>query len=327
MVEVYPNIFMEKIPLTGNPLKELNCYILKGKRRNLVIDVGFDLAEGREKIKNALRTLECKPEDTDLFITHAHEDHIGAMQTLKEEGCFYNVFISEQEAHFYNSLRTCGLRRQIVQMAAWEGFCKEEGEQAFLVHPGSQLVGGMQPVSFVTVREGDMIDLGGFSLQIYIFPGHTMGLGALYEKDKKLLFAGDHILGRITPNIAFWRLDFDALGSYMDSLARADELSVDHLFSAHRDLIADMHVRIHQLLAHHENRLKDVQNTLAYNRRLTVCQVAEGMKWDYAGGDFRRFALTQKWFAAGEAFSHLEHLYRRGSVRREEEDGTFYYFI
>lgn len=327
MVEVYPNIFMEKIPLTGNPLKELNCYILKGKRRNLVIDVGFDLAEGREKIQNALRTLECKPEDTDLFITHAHEDHIGAMQTLKEEGCFYNVFISEQEAHFYNSLRTCGLRRQIVQMAAWEGFGKDEGEQAFLVHPGSQLVGGMQPVSFVTVREGDMIDLGGFLLQIYIFPGHTMGLGALYEKDKKLLFAGDHILGRITPNIAFWRLDFDALGSYMDSLARADKLSVDHLFSAHRDLVEDMHVRIWELLAHHENRLKDVQNALTCNKRLTVYQVAERMKWDYAGGDFRKFALTQKWFAAGEAFSHLDHLYHRGNVQREEEDGTFYYFI
>lgn len=327
MTEVFPNVFMEQVPLTGSPLKELNCFIIKGEKRSLVVDVGYDIPEGREKIKAALRELACDPETTDLFITHVHEDHIGAMLSLKAEGCFHNVYCGEQEAHFYNQIRFRGLRQQVIRQAAWEGFSKEEGEQAFLNHPAHGLTGGLLPVPFVTVREGDIIDIGDFALQVFIFPGHTMGLSALYEREKKLLFAGDHILGKITPNITFWRLDFDALGAYMHSLERADKLDVAHLFSAHRALVPDMHARIHELLTHHERRMEDALNMLRTYGRLTVCQTAAGMHWDYAGGDFKKFALTQKWFATGEAFAHLEHLYYEGILLREGEDGTFYYSV
>lgn len=328
MIEIFPKIYIQKIPLTGNPLKELNCYIIKGEERNLVVDVGFDLKEGKEKIKKALKELDCSPERTDLFITHAHEDHIGAMNSLREEGCFFNTYISETEAWFYNDIRVNGLAPQIIQMAKWEGFGEEEGREAFLKHPASSNRGGLPPVSFVTVREGDQIDLGGFVFRVCIFPGHTMGLAALYEGEKKLLFAGDHILGKITPNIAFWRLDFDALGEYIASLKRAYGMDVKHLFSAHRQPVPDMRERIDELLKHHGRRLSEVLLLLKKSTvPMNVCQVAEKMHWDYAGGDFTKFAITQKWFATGEAFAHLEHLYQEKTICRENRDGVLVYFI
>ena len=69
MQEVFPNVYMIPVPLTGNPLKELNCFVIMGSNRNLVVDVGFDTEEGRERIKSGLKELKCDPECTDLFIT------------------------------------------------------------------------------------------------------------------------------------------------------------------------------------------------------------------------------------------------------------------
>lgn len=326
MEEVFPNIFMEKLPLTGNPLKELNCFIIRGSERNLVVDVGFDIPEGRNKVKAALDELGCGKESTDLFVTHMHEDHIGAMISLREEGYFPHAYISREDADYYNVTRRDGLMGRMSSIAKWEGYTDEEATEAVLKHPAARNKGGNPPVSFETVGEGDRIGLGGFTFRVCMFPGHTMGLAGIYEEEKKLLFAGDHILGRITPNITFWDLKFDALGEYLASLRRARELEVDHLFSAHRYLLPDMRARIDELFAHHDRRLHEVCRILKeQGSPMNVCQVAARMHWDYAGGDYTRFAITQKWFASGEAFAHLEHLYQRGDVGREEREGVFWY--
>lgn len=327
MVEVYKNIYMEGLPLLGNPLKELNCYIIKGSRRNLVIDVGFDQPEGIGKLENALRELSCRPEDTDIFITHAHADHMGAVETLRARHRFHNVYISEEEAHFFNDLRVNGLKNPTLEMAKWEGFNEEDGRMAFDLHPDSGLTGGMLPVQFVTVREGDIIDLGGYVFTVYLFPGHTMGLATLYEKNHKLLFAGDHILGKITPNIAFWRFGFDALGEYLKNLDRVSQLPVEHLFCAHRKNPPDMQVRIQELKKHHAVRLQEVMQIISSGKAKNAYETATLMHWDFAGGDFRNFPLTQKWFAAGEAFAHLEYLYKRKQLKRKEQEGIMYYYI
>ena len=44
--EIYPNIYQLEIPLRNNPLKALNCFIIKGEK-SLVIDTGFDTEENR----------------------------------------------------------------------------------------------------------------------------------------------------------------------------------------------------------------------------------------------------------------------------------------
>ena len=39
--EIMQNIHRIPVPLPGNPLKELNAYLIRGKDRNLLIDTGF----------------------------------------------------------------------------------------------------------------------------------------------------------------------------------------------------------------------------------------------------------------------------------------------
>ena len=48
-------------------------------------------------------------------------------------------------------------------------------------------------VSMETVWEGDIIDLGKYSFEVILIPGHTPGSIALLEKEKRFLIGGDSI--------------------------------------------------------------------------------------------------------------------------------------
>jgi len=156
--------------------------------------------------------------------------------------------------------------------------------------------------------------------------GHSPGQMGLYEKEKGWFFVGDHILGKITPNITHWRDEFDALGTYMKNLKKVRAMEVTRLLSAHRFLVDDHRERVDQLLAHHDRRLAEVMRLLGEGRE-TAFDVAAGMTWDFGGGVFLNFPLTQQWFAAGEAMAHLEHLRHTGKVTRTEEGVLLKYHL
>ena len=82
------------------------------------------------------------------------------------------------------------------------------------------------------MEEGDRIDLGGFCFEVLDLAGHSPGQVGLYEPEKQLLFVGDHILGKITPNITYWGDDFDALGIYMKNLRKVRAMPVQHMYGA-----------------------------------------------------------------------------------------------
>jgi glyoxylase-like metal-dependent hydrolase (beta-lactamase superfamily II) len=53
-----------------------------------------------------------------------------------------------------------------------------------------------------------------------------MGHMCFHESDKKLLFAGDHILNDITPNIQLWSDQWNPLKEYMASLDKIYDLDI-----------------------------------------------------------------------------------------------------
>ena len=46
------------VPLPGNPLRELNSYLLRGRERSLLIDTGFRQEEGRRALFAGLAELD-----------------------------------------------------------------------------------------------------------------------------------------------------------------------------------------------------------------------------------------------------------------------------
>ena len=150
----------------------------------------------------------------------------------------------------------------------------------------------------------------------------------LYEKDKKVLFCGDHLLKKITPNITFWNfLVGDSLGRYLKNIEKLRNLPIDHIYSSHRDLIEDVPKRIDELENHHKKRISEAFETLNRNKECTVRDIAMNMSWDMRAKDFSEFPNTQKFFAAGEAHAHLEYLRAIGKAGvKKDENGVLKYF-
>ncbi|MGI6720602.1 MAG: MBL fold metallo-hydrolase [Anaerovoracaceae bacterium] len=323
MQEVYKNIYLKELALPNNPLRSLNFYIVKGEDRSMIIDTGFNLEETKQEILDVFRELDLKPENTILFLTHLHSDHTGLAAYFQDMGL--EIYMSEKDGTLMNNSVAQDNPRweHIVEFGRLQGLHVDQLEIGD--HPGFKFRPSA-PIQFTNAVPGEFLSVGEYNFEIVDLKGHTPGIVGLYERDHKILFCGDHILGKITPNITFWGFEYgDILGTYLESLARTYDMDIDHLFSSHRFLVEDHRKRIEELYAHHEHRLDEARDILKRADRTTVRDVARQLQWDIRSRGWDDFPASQKWFAVGEAHSHLEHLRAIGDAEMEEEDGILYY--
>jgi len=322
MIELIENIFCFPVPLPGSPLKELNCYIVKGAGRNLLVDVGFNTKVGHAAVTGAFESLGLSLFDTDIFLTHLHADHTGLIEVLKKE-CG-RIYISEIDSVHVNRNSEDSYWIERMNMQSHMGFPKED-QLDYRDHPAYN--GGTKTyIDFEYVTEGMSFPIGGYSFEAIDLSGHTPGQTGLYDEDRGVLFCGDHILNKITPNINLWDFEMDYLGLFLENLKKVKKLNVRNLLSAHRQHVDDAVKRIDELLAHHEKRLSRMLEVLSTGKS-TVYEVAMEISWDYGGGYFGAFPPAQKWFAASEVFAHLEHLRIIGEAKLHIVEPTYFYSI
>lgn len=324
--EVYPNIFLKEIPLRDNPLRSINIYIIKGEEKNLIVDTGFDTEEIKFFTHEYMDALDLDLSRTGLFLTHLHSDHIGMASYLGKLGM--KIYLSEVDGKIVeDSMEKMSPYWQLAQEHAHrQGL--DEDQLRIEDHPGFKYR-PKERFDYVPVKPGDEISVGKYNFVLIDESGHTPGMLGLYEPEQKILFCGDHILGDITPNITYWGDEYgDSLGKYLQNLEAVRELHIEHLFSSHRSLVADIEGRIEELLAHHRRRLAEVVEYLESVDGATVRMVTENMSWDIRARDWNEFPKSQKWFAAGEAQAHLEHLVHLGRVNRTlNSEGIWIYSI
>jgi glyoxylase-like metal-dependent hydrolase (beta-lactamase superfamily II) len=142
-----------------------------------------------------------------------------------------------------------------------------------------------------------------------------LGHICLYDQDKKILLAGDHILIDITPNIQCWSDTANPLKYYLASLDKVGKLDIDLVLPGHRRLIDNPKARIEELKKHHARRLDEVL-TILKEGPMSAFQTASHMSWDIDCKNWDHFPVAQKWFATGEAISHLRYLEQDGRILR-----------
>jgi len=326
MIEkIHDDVFRIHIPLPNSPLKLLNAYCVKGDKRNLLIDTGFNRPECRDALLGGLNELEVRTESLDILVTHRHADHSGLAPDLMTHP-ETRAFADPEEADALNKFTRGesywgqGLRERMAH-----GFSEEEVEALKTGHPGIRYVGSRE-IDFIPVQDGAELVYGRRKLRVIRTPGHTPGHLTLYEPSLKLYFSGDHILGDITPNITNWTGVNDSLGDYLKSLEAVRSLDVALVLPGHRSLFPDMEKRIQELKKHHAVRLDEVRRILK-QESATGYAVASRMTWSLRNIVWKDFPIGQKFFATGEALSHLDRLLAVGEAVREKKDGLVYYSL
>jgi glyoxylase-like metal-dependent hydrolase (beta-lactamase superfamily II) len=312
--EIQPNLFRVEVPLPDSPLKFINSYVIRSSERNLIIDTGLNRKECLDAIQFGLQQLDIDPAKTDFFITHLHADHFGLLSKLVTATS--QVFFNRPETEL---IEASGWWERMIAYAAKNGFPENELRETIQSHPGRKFGSEWIPEMNI-LQDGDEIIAGDYCFKCVSTPGHSMGHTCLYEPNKKLLMAGDHILIDITPNIQCWSDDQNLLQDYLASLDKVNDMEIDLVLPGHRRLITDHKTRIAELKEHHKRRLGEVLSIVGSDPR-TAFQVASQMTWDLDCDSWEDFPRAQKWFATGEAIAHLRYLERKGFIVRKNEKG------
>ncbi|MDO5110342.1 MAG: MBL fold metallo-hydrolase, partial [Erysipelotrichaceae bacterium] len=147
-------------------------YLVIGKERALLIDTGT----GTFDLKGLVKQLTDKPYD--VILTHGHVDHAGGMDQ------FEKVMIHKNDIGMAKSLSHKERLGYAVTLHSMDR------DEAYEFSP-SQVREWKSVPEFVTVDEGDVIELGDRKLEIFFTPGHTPGSICLLDRKNRIHFSGD----------------------------------------------------------------------------------------------------------------------------------------
>jgi glyoxylase-like metal-dependent hydrolase (beta-lactamase superfamily II) len=307
--EIMAGLYRIEVPLPRSPLKYLNCYVIKGDGRHLIVDTGMNRPECRSVLETALKALNADPARTDFFLTHFHSDHVGLISEMKTPSS--RAFLSAPDAAVITNPAHWDTMAGVARM---NGFPEEALDEALRRHPGRKYLFRGTP-EFHPLKEGDEVRIGPYGFRCIETPGHTPGHLCLFEPKSKILFSGDHLLEEITPNISRWFGQSDALGEYLESLDKIRAFDIDFVLPGHRAPFRHARKRVDEIKEHHRERNREVLSILESGPG-TAYEVASRMSWSIDCEAWDDFPLPQKWFASGEALSHLQYLEGRGLAGR-----------
>jgi glyoxylase-like metal-dependent hydrolase (beta-lactamase superfamily II) len=100
------------------------------------------------------------------------------------------------------------------------------------------------------------------------------------DERSRRLFAGDHILPRITPNVSVQPADpVSPLRDYLASLAKVCDLAVDEVLPAHEWRFRGLAGWVDAIAAHHEERLAELLSAIVRQPDSTPWDLASQLTW------------------------------------------------
>ena len=271
-----------------------------------LIDTGIATRKARTELQDSLKaeTIAIHASGR-IILTHKHIDHVGNAWWLQQESGA-EVLIHEMETGSVSNVDPDGDRwRSLVQQRfeSWDvpsDLKKETGG-------ARRFAWEIQPARPTAITEGQMIDLGGASLEVIHTPGHTKGSVCL--RLDNVLFSGDHILPDISPNIGGGDLKHQGLLTlYLESIQRCKTLAseIDLVLPGHGEAFKHLYQRCQNLYDHHQKRLDDVMAILHQQGPLNVYTMATEL--------FGEIAQMHTVLGCAEAQAHLEYLVNDGRV-------------
>jgi glyoxylase-like metal-dependent hydrolase (beta-lactamase superfamily II) len=324
--ELRPGLHWVRMPMPF-ALNHINLWVLddawEGRTGFTVVDAGVATAP----IRDAWQALWQGPfRDRPLLrmvVTHMHPDHVGNAQWLIEgfsaPGQPARLWMSATDhfaAHLACQSTTGFGGERAAAFFMSHGLRKPDDVDKIRARSGyySSLVPSL-PGSHKRMMDGMLLHIGDRDWRCIAGYGHSPEHIALFNERDGVLISGDMLLPSISTNVSVLDMEpeADALGLFLASIERMLTLPADTLaLPSHGRPFTGIHERIHQLKAHHDERLGEVLQACAERPHSAAEMLPVLFK--------RPLDLHQTTFAMGESVAHLNHLWLKGALRRWADD-------
>ena len=316
---VSPGVVEVFLPLPSKP-SIINVFLIDcGNGEWALVDTGVALESSRVAFRGALAAEGIEPAAvTTLLGTHHHPDHFGASADFRAcGGTAVYLHPKEKEQIEYarsapaTDMLTHGRRHGMPIPKDVQGAPK----------PSEVWAGTFDPTLEIDhfLEDGEILHLGNKRLQVVWTPGHTPGHCCFLDLDDRTLFVGDHLLPKITPHIGvFARGPQNPLGDFLASQEKVAALDAGLVCPAHGPVYSTHRKRAHQIIAHHEHRLREILDVVRQAPETAFGTAAQVFEWVFRDPEAR----MQKGAAFMETLAHLHLLEARGDVRAQEDDGV-----
>lgn len=303
-LECAPGLYQLTIPLPFR-LNHVHVYLVEADDGFILVDTGVNTSDAFSSLKRKLDDIGLTVHDiTQVIITHFHSDHCGQAARIRDLGRA-QIAMGDTERTVWEGAQA-GLDNQPEEQFLHHGLPPQQAKAHVEVLPYLKSLGTPFDID-LRLGPGQTLVAKRRRFEAFITPGHTPGHVCLFLPEEKLMFSGDHILQKITPNIGLHPYSGpDPLGDYLQSLRATLALGATRLLPAHGPVVEDPETRIHELLQHHDRRLQSCLEALG-----STPQTAYAVSLQVFGTSLDHFG---RWMAMGETLSHLEHLVHQGQV-------------
>jgi glyoxylase-like metal-dependent hydrolase (beta-lactamase superfamily II) len=299
LTEVAADVFELRLPI---PFEDglVNVFLFADGDDADLLDCGMNSDESVDAIRRAVTHLGAKRLRR-LVVTHIHPDHYGAAGTLAGEG-LADLYLHRLEVPLVNP-RYVELEHLVAEVRVYllvNGVPSDEAEVLSNSQRAlSQVVKTTDPA--VQLDGAELLEMGRRRLRVEWTPGHSPGHICLYDAGDSLLFAGDHMLPDLSPNIGLHPQSTpDPLHEYLEGLRRLAAYRPRLILPAHGRPFSDAPARVEALASHHRRRLE---------RIVEIVESGSHSGWDVALDLWGpRENPYEKRLALQEALAHLQAL-------------------
>jgi glyoxylase-like metal-dependent hydrolase (beta-lactamase superfamily II) len=297
----------------------VNCYLIEDEPLTL-IDTGPNSGKSLDDLERALSAHGRRIEDLELIvITHQHMDHLGLLEILARRSGAEVAALEELGPYLVNFSRSAAADDEFAQT-----IMRRHGVPADLATVLGSLAAAFRAFGSsgrVTreLREGNELRFGERSFQIFHRPGHSPSDTILWDEEREILIAGDHLLAHISSNPLVSRplvgpVDQrpQALLQYIESMRATRELPARLILPGHGDPILDHVELIDERLRMHRRRAERIHQIIDA-RPLSAYEIALRM-WG-------NVAVTQAYLTLSEVLGHLDLLVSTAQAVEHDSDG------
>jgi glyoxylase-like metal-dependent hydrolase (beta-lactamase superfamily II) len=311
------------VPIPDNPLRYVLVYALESLDGLVLVDAGWDDDISWQVLTDGLASIGARLTDIRaVLVTHFHADHLGLADRVRAaSGAWVALHRLDAEAATRLGRDSDRLVRGLREHLSRHGMPESDIRDLVVRSPLDRFA--RSPVPDVLLEHGETITVPGRSLRVVWTPGHTPGHTCFYEDDRRLMFTGDHVLPRITPQVAIFSASAgNPLRDFLHSLDRLDRYQVDEVLPAHEYRFRGLSGRLADIAAHHTQRLAEIHTAVRSAPGQTAWQLAAELTWSRP---WERIDVFGRQLALGETLAHLVLLAERDEARAAGDEPQRWY--